>query len=113
MSAFLKTIFGEAGCIAVVVIVRGAKRWYSGANIANYIFTLLRTDRQTTRYRTKFKQIEQADRERREERQTDEKPYAWRGSWKRPLLWLLGFAIAGNIVFVIVRFINHLLHAFI
>lgn len=32
-------------------IVNGAKRWCTGADIADYIFTLLRTDRQAPRYK--------------------------------------------------------------
>lgn len=32
-------------------IVNGAKRWCSGADIADYIFTVLRTDRQAPRYK--------------------------------------------------------------
>lgn len=32
-------------------IVNGAKRWCTGANVADYIFTLLRTDRQAPRYK--------------------------------------------------------------
>lgn len=32
-------------------VVNGAKRWCTGADIATYIFTLLRTDRQAPRYR--------------------------------------------------------------
>ncbi len=33
-----------------VFVVNGAKRWCTGANIADYIYTLVRTDRQATRY---------------------------------------------------------------
>jgi len=32
-------------------IVNGAKRWCTGADVADYIFTLLRTDRQAPRYK--------------------------------------------------------------
>lgn len=32
-------------------VVNGAKRWCSGADVADYIFTLLRTDRQAPRYK--------------------------------------------------------------
>ena len=33
-----------------VFVVNGAKRWCTGANIADYIYTLVRTDRQAPRY---------------------------------------------------------------